>query len=64
MLYRAHVTDDPEPRTREPEPTIYITGSPGVIAVNLIAAYLADTVGPFSWAALVVLYVLAQITPN
>lgn len=64
MFYRAHVTDELEPRTREPERTVYITGSPGVIAGNLVAAYLADIVGPFSWAALVVLYVLAQITPN
>ena len=64
VLYRAHVTAELGPRTGEPEPTVCITGSPTVAAVNLVAAHLVDIVGPFSWAALVALYVLAQITPH
>lgn len=55
-----YVTAETELRAGEPEPTVYIVGSPIVIAANAIAAALIEIIGPFSWAALVVLYVFSQ----
>jgi hypothetical protein len=64
MCQSFYRSDQTEFHPRQAEPTIYTTGPPAVIAANLIAAHLVNVVGPFSWAALIVLYVLAQISPN
>lgn len=61
MFHPSYFATYLRPEPTEPEPTVYIVGPSFVIAINRLTAALIDIVGPFAWAALIVLYVFAQL---
>ena len=55
----------PAPAFPETEPAgLDLSDRPVVAAVNLLAAALLEILRPFVWQALILLYLLAQFSPN
>ena len=57
--------DDPELRVSQPDAAVFHSLDHPVIAtVNTIATALVDVLGPMFWAALIVLFLVAEFWPN
>jgi hypothetical protein len=45
-------------------PALHSLGHPVIATANIVAAALVDILGPMFWAALIVLFVVAELSPN
>jgi hypothetical protein len=53
-----------QPEARSATPIVSLDRAPYVVAANGVAAWLFEIVGPFFWVALLMMFVLAAVSPQ
>jgi hypothetical protein len=52
-----------EPQIWRSTPTAHPSDAPFIAGANIAAGWLLDIVGPFFWVALIVMFVLSEVSP-